>query len=135
MNKEDTIRELRFKNNEKIIEHRELGIDWDRFKELIMRVPGDLDNTKKKIPLQPKDRLNFETRDRGHCYICRSTFPYGSSNVYLYTTMNYKLSHLHHIIPNGGIEDKNIVTLCTHCHQLVHQALYIEGIWKYGRPL
>lgn len=135
MNKEDQIRELRAKNDEKIHEYRNFEIDWQKFKYLVY-LPGENPNKEsKKKALQPKDRLHFETRDKGECYICGSTFHYGSCNEYLYTYTNYKLCHLHHVIPNGGIEDNNIVTLCTHCHQMVHQAMYIAGTGKYSRPL
>jgi hypothetical protein len=135
MNKEDQIRELRSENDNLIHEQKKYGIDWIRFKHLVEAIPPNLDKSKKKTALQTKDRLKFEMRDKGVCYICDSIFHYGSCNVFLYTHSDYKLSHLHHIIPTGGIEDDNIVTLCTHCHQMVHQALYISGAWKYARPL
>lgn len=140
MKKEDSIQKLRDKNDAKIIEQQNHDIDWDRFKYLVVGCfPRDHDWNQKKVALQPKDRLKYEMRDKGFCYICRSCYHYGSCNVYLYTHLythtNYKLSHLHHVIPNGGVDDKNIVTLCTHCHQMVHQAMYIEGTWKYTRPL
>lgn len=136
MNKEDEIRKLRTENDERIIEHRNRDINWDHFKHLVdgwYRTGHNMD--RKKTLLQPKDRLKYEVRDKGLCNICGSTFHYGSCNVYLYTQSDYKLSHLHHVIPNGGIDDENIVTLCTHCHQMVHQAMYITGSWKFGRPL
>jgi 5-methylcytosine-specific restriction endonuclease McrA len=136
MNKEDGIGKQREVNDEKITEHRNKNIDWDHFKYLVWgwhKIDHDMD--RKKVPLQPKDRLKFEIRDKGLCYICGSTFHYGSCNVYLYTQTTYKLSHLHHVIPNGGVDEENIVTLCTHCHQMVHQAMYVAGTWKYGRPI
>ena len=135
MNKEDNVRKLREENNETIIEYRNMDLNWDRFKRIIVEFPLNLDKDKQKEILKPKDRLKYEVRDKGRCYICGSIYPYGSCNVYLYTKTNYKLSHLHHIIPNGSIEDSNIITLCTHCHQMVHQALYINGVWNYARPL
>jgi 5-methylcytosine-specific restriction endonuclease McrA len=134
-NQEDTVREKRAKIDEEIVVKRNYRINWDHFKFLVDEIPQNLDKTQKKQPFQPKDRLNFEERDQGECFICGSTFPYGSCNVYLYTGTNYKLSHLHHRIPNGTIQYENIYTLCTHCHQMVHQALFIAGKWKYGRPL
>lgn len=132
---EDMIRQLRSNNDELITEKREFGIDWGRFKNLVeVYIPKNTKNYSKET-LQPKDRLKFEVRDKGICYICDSKFHYGSCNVYSGLNRTYKLSHLHHIIPNGDVSDDNIVTLCTHCHQLVHQAMYIAGTWKYGRPL
>jgi hypothetical protein len=126
---------LRSDNDSKIREKRKHNLDWDKFKHLVMGIPDNLDKKKKKGTFQPKDRLHFEVRDKGLCYLCGSTFHYGSCNVYAYTKTNYNLSHLHHIIPNGDITDENIITLCTHCHQMVHQATFIVGKWKYGRPL
>jgi hypothetical protein len=38
------------------------------------------------------------------------------------------------VIPDGDVSDENIVTLCVHCHQIVHQILYVEGRWRYARP-
>lgn len=111
-------------------------LDWAKFKGLIDRIPyGAMNSSRKKETLQPKDRLHFETRDKGVCYLCGSVYKYGSCNVYAYSDTNYKLSHLHHVIPNGNVTDENIITLCTHCHQMVHQAMYVAGKWKYGRPL
>jgi hypothetical protein len=127
--------ELRVENDSKIIVKTCHDLNWDKFEWLVNRIPNNLDKNKKKEALQPIDRLHFERRDKGVCLICGSTYHYGSCNVYLYTGTNYKLSHLHHIIPNGVISDENITTLCTHCHQMVHQAMYIAGKWKYGRPL
>jgi hypothetical protein len=127
--------ELRRKNDERIKEQTSRNLDWDNLKWLIDTIPDDLDRTQKKKGFQPKDRLHFEKRDKGVCYICGSTYHYGSCNVYAYSQTNYKLSHLHHILPNGEITDDNIVTLCTHCHQVVHQIMYISGKWRYGRPL
>lgn len=135
MNKENQIRELRSENEDKINENKNFDIDWERFKFLVYAPEKERDRNKKKISLQPKDRLKYEMRDKGVCFICGSTFCYGSSNIYLSDSKNYKLNHLHHIIPCGGIEDCNIVTLCTHCHQMIHQAMYIAGTWKYSRPL
>jgi 5-methylcytosine-specific restriction endonuclease McrA len=133
-NKEDMIRQLRSDNDELIKERRVIGLDWTRFRNLVdIQIPEKIKNQTKET-LNPSDRLKFETRDGGVCYICGSVYHYGSCNMYsgLYGTC--KLSHLHHIIPNGTVNDNNIVTLCTHCHQMVHQAMYISGVWKYARP-
>lgn len=111
------------------------NLNWNAFKMLVEIDTEAIDYNEKKKALQPKDRLHFETRDKGLCFICGSIYRYGSCNVYAYTQTNYKLSHLHHIIPNGDTIDDNIVTLCTHCHQMVHQAMYVAGKWRYGRPL
>jgi len=135
MNKEDQIREDRSKLGDKIIEHKNFGIDWNRLKFLVYAPEHIHDRNKPKVSLQPKDRLKFEKRDKGVCFICESVFYYGSSNMYISNTRDYKLCHLHHVIPNGGIDDNNIVTLCTHCHQMIHQAMYIAGTWKYARPI
>jgi len=134
-NTETIIQQKRMENDLLIVSERNQSLDWKKFKYLIDHIPRNCKRGKKKTPLQPKDRLHFEVRDKGVCYICGSIYHYGSCNVYAYRDITYKLSHLHHIIPNGNVSDNNIVTLCTHCHQLVHQAMYISGKWGYGRPL
>jgi 5-methylcytosine-specific restriction endonuclease McrA len=136
MTKQDDIRRQRMENEETFQEHRSFRINWVRLRELIERVPYDCDKGATKEALTPQDRLKFEVRDGGVCYICESVFCYGSCNSYVWNgPTTYKMSHLHHIIPNGTIKDENITTLCTHCHQLVHQILYLDGRWKYTKPL
>jgi hypothetical protein len=129
--------ELRGKNEATIVEVTRHKLNWDRLMKLIDAVPdiGHVDRSRRKKTLQPKDRLHFEVRGRGICYVCSSVYHYGSCNVHAYTQIDYKHSHLHHIIPNGDTVDGNIVTLCTHCHQIVHQVLFKSGKWSYGRPL
>lgn len=133
MSKERDCNEKRAELDETIKVNVVKGIDWDRFKYLINIDHGH----HHKMPFNNCDRLRFETRDKGICYICGSTYPYGSSNKYLapYGNRNYKQCHLHHRIPGGFADDNNIFTLCTHCHQMIHQALYISGKWKFARPL
>ena len=127
--------ELREKNEGTIKERTNHTLNWITFKKLIDIITYNLPNSQKKEALQPKDRLHFEQRDKGVCLVCGSVYHYSSCNPYTYKETNYKLSHLHHVIPNGKISDDNIVTLCTHCHQMVHQAMFISGKWKFGRPL
>lgn len=127
--------ELRTKVDNKIVEVIRHNLDWDRFKFLIDEVPDTHDSNCRKKELNPKDRLHFERRDRGVCFVCGSTYHYGSCNVFAYVERTYKLSHLHHVDPLGDKSDQNIVTLCTHCHQMVHSAMFVSGKWKYGRPL
>jgi len=131
-NKEDMARELRLKNDLLIKENRSFELDWTRFRRLAEIHVTNKNSTKQS--LQPTDRLRFEMRDKGECYICGSVFHYGSCNIYSGLHGTCKLSHLHHIIPTGSVSDTNIVTLCVHCHQLVHQAMYVSGKWKYTRP-
>ncbi len=126
---------LRRDNESRIKESVMHELDWNRFKNLIYCIPDNLNKSKKKVSFQPIDRLHFETRDKGFCYLCNSIYHYGSCNVYSSSEKTYKLSHLHHIIPNGDVTDDNIVTLCTHCHQMVHQVMYVAGKWKYERQL
>ena len=132
---EDEITRLRHENDMGIQAGRYFNLDWERLKKLVNIRTTKADREGKKISLQPKNRLYFEKRDMGKCYVCGSVFHYGSCNVYSGNAHSYKQSHLHHIMPNGGIDDSNIVTLCTHCHQIVHQAMYVSGTWKYARPL
>ena len=114
-------------------------IDWDKLKYLVDDgVPPNLDPNQKKKTIQPKEREAFEERDSGVCYLCNKKYPYGSNNMYLRShgqNISYKVCHLHHVIPNGDTHPYNIVTLCTHCHQVVHQLLYIGGKWKFSRPM
>jgi hypothetical protein len=110
-------------------------INWEQLNWLIECVPNNLDRDKKKIKISNKDREYFESRHKGICYVCGKTNPYGSTNIYLSNQMNYKLSHLHHVVPNGDTSDVNIKTLCTHCHQTVHQLLFVSGKWKFVRPV
>jgi len=128
---------LRDENDKKIKLCTDRDFDWDTFKSVVDRVPDDCNKlNSKKVSLQPKDRLHFERRDMGKCYICDQVNHYGSNNNYsLYTYNSYSVSQLHHIIPNGETSDRNIITLCVHCHQLVHQALYLTGKWRYSRPI
>jgi 5-methylcytosine-specific restriction endonuclease McrA len=127
---------LRNENDLKIILNKNRMFDWTRLKYIVESVPLDLDRSSTKKTFQPKDRLHFESKHRGVCWICGQVNHYGSNNKYsCYTYTGYSVSHLHHIIPNGDISDDNIITLCVHCHQLVHHLLYMTGRWRYGNPL
>lgn len=128
--------ELRWKNEEKIKERRSEGINWTRLRELVERVKLDYygNSNRTKTSFQPADKLHFETRDKGRCYLCDSVYHYGSNNKWVQCGNGYKNSQLHHVIPDGDVSDENIVTLCVHCHQIVHQILYVEGRWRYARP-
>ena len=57
MNKEDQIREQREKASDLINENKNFDIDWDRFKRLVFAPEKEHDRNKKKVELQPKDRL------------------------------------------------------------------------------
>jgi hypothetical protein len=95
-------------------------LDWNIFKSLVEAVPYNTDKFRTKTKLQPADMYHFERRDNCKCLMCETVSRH---------------TQFHHIIPNGEVTDKNIVTLCLHCHQLVHQALYKTGRWKFARPL
>jgi 5-methylcytosine-specific restriction endonuclease McrA len=120
---------LRYENQLKIKPDVKRRFDWDIFKSVIDMVPNNLDKTKKKQGLEPRDRLHFEMRDMGECHIC------GQINKYGYYGNGYRVSQLHHIIPNGRTTNENIITLCLHCHQSVHQILYLLGKWGFAKPL
>jgi len=128
---------LRADNDAKIKINKSRCFNWSQLQSLVDRVPDKIDTSIKKGNLDDRDRLHFEKRDKGVCYICNQINYYGSHNPYLYGKeyASVGVSHLHHIIPNGGATDENIVTLCTHCHQIVHQILYLCGKWRYARPL
>ena len=113
-------------------------INWDRLKYLVIDAQPDIiDCSIKKTPIPIKLRQEYYERDDGICYLCGKQHPYGSNNPFLKSCgerNDYNLSNLHHIVPNGGNEDTNIVTLCIRCHQLVHLLMYIEGTWCYAMP-
>lgn len=129
--------ELRNKNDTKIKPCKDRHFSIGRLALLIDSVPKNIDKSDTKESLSLADRLHFEKRDKGCCKVCWQINHYGSHNPYLYGReyAGAGLSHLHHVIPNGKVSDENIVTLCTHCHQAVHQILYLCGKWKYQRPL
>lgn len=105
-------------------------INWRKLRSLIERVPIDLDRTKKKEPIKEKTREKIYKRDKGVCFICGSIGEYGCKNPFNNSTGRH---NIHHIIPNGKSADYNLVTLCEHCHRVVHEILYIEGRWRYTR--
>jgi len=120
---------LRHDNSLLMKERAVHNFNFNNFKKLIDIIPTKIKNPHhKKTGLQPADRLHFEKRDLGVCFVCESVFRYGSNSSKRIS------SHLHHIIPNGNTSDDNICTLCTHCHQMIHLALYASGKWKYARP-
>lgn len=106
------------------------GINWMRLRAIIENVPSDLDRTKKKEPIKETTREKIYKRDKGVCFICGSIGEYGCKNPYNDSTGRH---NIHHIIPNGKSADYNLVTLCEHCHRVVHEILYIEGRWRYTR--
>lgn len=110
--------------------------NWEHLRQLTELLPDDLDKSIKKQLISPNVKTMLENRDKGKCYICNHTFDYGSNNPYVHNgAKTYKMSQLHHIIPNGTTEPENIVTLCVHCHQIVHQILFVMGKWKYAKPI
>ncbi len=108
---------------------------FELFQYLIERHPNLHGKKIKKVNFQPIDRYHYYRRHKGECQICGSVYPYGSCNVYRYAEPSSQLSQLHHINPEEPLDDLNVVTLCVHCHQLVHLTLYTLGWWKYARPL
>jgi hypothetical protein len=127
---------LRIDNDNNIHPTKDRSFNWLRLHNIVDIVPDKPDMTRTKKHFDARDRLHFEARDKGKCVICGQINHYGSNNKYsLYEYNNYNVSHLHHILPNGDVTDSNIVTLCTHCHQVVHQILYLCGKWRYARPL
>jgi 5-methylcytosine-specific restriction endonuclease McrA len=117
---------LRVENNERINPNKIRHFNLNDLMRLVDSVPAKLDRSGTKKSLQPADRLHFESLDMGECCACGYTSKYN----------NYDTScHLHHVDPIGNISDTNIVTLCVHCHQVVHHLLFLMGKWKYARPL
>ena len=113
---------LRSDNNSNIKKKVVHKLDWDILRGLTRSVAHDSDKCRTKTGLQPADRYHFEKRDQGVCCVCGTVSKYGYEGD----------SHLHHVIPNGDVSERNIVTLCKNCHQMVHLALYASGEWKYA---
>lgn len=90
-------------------------IDYNMLLYLTKEIPDGLDFNKEKEPISPKIRKIITTRDRGICRLCNSS----------------KGKHIHHRIPNGGATEDNLFTLCTHCHQIAHELLYLDNKWKH----
>lgn len=113
---------LRRENNSKIHAIKVSNLNFNRLKFLVELLPDYKKKPdQKRKALQPPDRLHFETRDGGVCYLCGSISKYTGK------------SQLHHINPVGDVTDDNIVTLCESCHRLVHLAMYSKGKWPYSR--
>jgi 5-methylcytosine-specific restriction endonuclease McrA len=127
--------ELRYENDKLIQEITSHKLNWRKLEELTYMIPDNLNKKQKRKNLQPIDRLHFEKRDMGLCYLCGSTYHYGSCNQYSMAERSNKLSQLHHRTPNGDLSENNMVTLCIPCHQLVHLMLYSMGKWRYERPV
>jgi 5-methylcytosine-specific restriction endonuclease McrA len=110
--------------------------DIRKLERMINSVPvGNFNKKVKRIQYKPGEREALEARDKGICFLCGAQNPYGSTNIYSCQERNYKLSHLHHRSPIRGNDPNNIVTLCVHCHQIVHQILFVDGRAKFSRPL
>ena len=117
-------------------QHPETGIDWKVLDELMQVVPYECwKSGHKKQNLTLADHLHFETRDKGCCKMCGRIAPYGSNNIYSQYKYTSCYSQLHHVIPNEKISDANVVTLCIHCHQIIHLLLYVDRRWRYAKPL
>lgn len=106
-------------------------INWAHLNQLTDKVPYGLDLSIKKKQVQPKQKEQFQKEDRGICYVCGIIDSYGAMHHPIYNFAGHH--NLHHIIPNGPATRENIVTLCHHCHVLVHTILFITGKWRYSK--
>ena len=106
-------------------------INWSNLSRLTDDIPMGLDKSIKKKKIQPKQKEEYEKQDKGVCYVCGVRDSYGAMHHPIYVFAGHH--NLHHIVPNGPATRENIVTLCHHCHVLVHEILYITGKWPYSR--
>lgn len=109
-------------------------INWNTLYMLTWGIPDNLDKTSKKEQIPRKVRDLVRARDNLTCIMCNKVDlnGYGYKNIY---NGNLGRLQMHHIIPNGSATEENIVTLCNHCHQIVHGILYVEGKWRYTRVI
>jgi 5-methylcytosine-specific restriction endonuclease McrA len=100
--------------------------NYDLLLKLTKEIPDELDKKVKKEPITPGVRETVVKRDCFFCSLCGSGGEYG----YHKYGQRGNLS-LHHIIPNGPATEENLITLCNHCHSVVHLILYTSGKWKW----
>jgi 5-methylcytosine-specific restriction endonuclease McrA len=59
-------------------------------------------------------KKKIRERDNYNCRLCNAM----------------KTSNVHHIIPNGKANSKNLILLCNECHAVIHKLLAIDRKWK-----
>ena len=86
-------------------------IRWEVLRTLVEHAePCEKGEERRLIP--PRVRLQVKAERDNRCEVCgRSAEPL----------------HLHHMQPCGPSEPWNLVQLCQHCHQAVHNLLYVAG--------
>lgn len=97
-------------------------INWELFLELTRKIPNDLDRDLKKqyIPKNTREKIKEKYKD---CQLCGGEFKIGSDGT--------NFLQIHHIIPNGTSTENNLIVLCKHCHQAVHNILFVSGKWRF----
>jgi len=110
-------------------------IQWNALYALTWEIPDNLDKNKKKEPIPKKLRDLIRERDNLTCVMCNRVDKngYGFKNPYNQNILGRL--HIHHIIPNGAATEENLITVCNHCHQIVHSILYVEGKWRYTKVI
>jgi 5-methylcytosine-specific restriction endonuclease McrA len=81
--------------------------------------------TGRKAEQIPKNMREIITiRDNLTCQVCGKKDDYGNKHWDIPGDLN-----IHHIIPNGSATEENLITLCKHCHTIVHHLLFVSGKW------
>ena len=96
-----------------------LRYDWALLKRLVEDVSHKKGNRQKQ-PLAKELIELIRERDGGKCRVCG------------YDKFARRL-HVHHVVPNGRANEKNLLLLCHVCHEFVHMQLRFKG-YAYYRP-
>ena len=94
-------------------------MDYELFIRLTKDVPLGLDRLQVKEKLTSKAVLGLILRRDGvMCRLCGETCGGLERSI-------------HHILPNGKVDEANLITLCRWCHQVVHLVLWRDKKWKF----
>jgi len=88
-------------------------VNWSLFERLIGSVPVKVSG-KEKDAFSVEMRDFIRERDGWKCRVCG------------YDKIPERL-YVHHIVPNGSASEKNLILLCTVCHEFVHMQLRSKG--------
>lgn len=96
---------------------REGLIDVNVFDRLVNKVLyGNRDYERTAIPKELQAEVF--NRDNNTCQLCRGVIKQDLV--------------CHHIIPSGEAVEENLITLCSFCHQVIHEFLGRKGYKKQG---
>lgn len=101
-------------------------MDYELLLKLVKDIPDGLDRRQRKEKIPKELRREIMQRDEYTCQICGLKGQYGNPGYGIPGKLG-----IHHIIPNGKAEPKNLITLCKYCSYAVHMLLYSSGKWRY----